>query len=109
MPKRMARTGSKRGNSAVQLFRQLYFGFYLSVITNLVLLLIKAFWWGPILLGIVLGIATLFWFKVQSTFNRPMTMSSIHAAADFDRADTVRPRPLRPLAAQSAIVLQSTA
>ena len=80
----------------MQLFRQLYFCFYLSIITNLVLLLIKKFWWGPILLGVLLAVATAFWFKVQSTFRRPMDMTSIHAAADFDRADTVRRRRLPP-------------
>jgi uncharacterized membrane protein YgaE (UPF0421/DUF939 family) len=66
------------------------FGLILSLITTLFLLIVKNFWYSPIILGITLAITILFYMKVRKTFLRPMEMTSIHAAADLDRADTVR-------------------
>lgn len=75
--------------ACVQAYQQIMFGLILSLITTLFLLMVKKFWYSPIILGIALVIALLFNLKVYKTFARPMTTTSIHAAADLDRADTV--------------------
>ena len=45
---------------------------------------------GIIILAIALGMTIPYYSSIKSKYARPMRMLSIHAAADLDRADTVR-------------------
>jgi hypothetical protein len=74
----------------VQLFDQIFFSICTFLIVNAGYMIIKRFAPGAPILLVVLVIWILYYRKAMKKYSRPMTLISIHAAADLDRADTVR-------------------
>jgi hypothetical protein len=80
----------------MQLFDQMFFSVVTFLIVNMGYMIIKRFAPGAPILLVVLLIWILYYRKVVKQYSRPMTLISIHAAADLDRADTVRASALWP-------------
>ena len=76
--------------TCVQLYGQLLFGVMTFLIVNLGYFIIKLFAPGPPILVVLIILWLLYNHKVKKKYMRPMQLVSVHAAADLDRADTVR-------------------
>lgn len=80
----------------MQIFDQIYGSMLIWLIGNTALFAVKLFPAGVAACIPLIVLLVVFRFAVAQTFERPIHMLSIHAAADLDRADQVCLQSLFP-------------